>query len=189
MFVSAGLASILAAVVGGGLRAFGVEVPVLASWKRQLLLAVLGGLLLVSGLKKVDQEEGAKKVEPAITENKNFERNISLDSGMNDTFLGVSLAFNNIRISKGNDVASVTITEPKGDKRLEFLKTGDSIDFNVLGCKSVTMFIMKIVPDSDDRSKSEEMLKADTGAIYLGSGKLALKFIGSCFPNMLPAAV
>lgn len=49
-FIGAGLACLIGAIVGGGLKAFGVEVPILASRVRQILLATLGALLLAFGL-------------------------------------------------------------------------------------------------------------------------------------------
>lgn len=53
ILVSGGVAAMLAGVAGGGLKAFGVEVPLLATVKRQLLAVALGialiGLGLVSG--------------------------------------------------------------------------------------------------------------------------------------------
>jgi hypothetical protein len=41
-----GLACVIAAVVGGGLKAFGVEIPILTSLKRQLVLGILGAILI-----------------------------------------------------------------------------------------------------------------------------------------------
>jgi hypothetical protein len=43
----AGIACIIAAIIGGGLRAFGVDFPPLGSLKRQFLLAIFGIVLLV----------------------------------------------------------------------------------------------------------------------------------------------
>lgn len=45
--LSAGIACLIAAIVGGGLKAFGIEIPLLQSLTRQLLLGTLGVLLLV----------------------------------------------------------------------------------------------------------------------------------------------
>ena len=43
----AGVACIIAAIVGGGLKAFGFEIPLLNSIGRQILLAIVGvGLIL-----------------------------------------------------------------------------------------------------------------------------------------------
>jgi hypothetical protein len=42
-----GLACIIAAIVGGGVKAFGVEIPLLSSLKRQSLLAIFGLALIV----------------------------------------------------------------------------------------------------------------------------------------------
>lgn len=46
--LSAGIACIIAAIVGGGLKAFGIEIPALASGRRQAALGAFGGLLLVA---------------------------------------------------------------------------------------------------------------------------------------------
>lgn len=50
-FITAGIVAILAAVVGGGLKGLGFEIPVLASWWRQIALGCIGLLLLMVGLK------------------------------------------------------------------------------------------------------------------------------------------
>jgi hypothetical protein len=47
--VSAGLACVIAAIAGGGLKTFHVEVPGIASLSRQILLGMFGVLLLVVG--------------------------------------------------------------------------------------------------------------------------------------------
>lgn len=46
----AGLACVIAAIVGGGLKAFGIEVPILASRTRQVILGLLGVILIVVGM-------------------------------------------------------------------------------------------------------------------------------------------
>jgi len=43
----AGLACLIAAVIGGGLKLFGIEIPVLQSLKRQVLLGALGIALIL----------------------------------------------------------------------------------------------------------------------------------------------
>jgi hypothetical protein len=43
--LTTGLACIIAAIIGGGLKAFGIEIGVLRSWKRQALLATFGAML------------------------------------------------------------------------------------------------------------------------------------------------
>jgi hypothetical protein len=45
--LSAGLACLIAAVIGGGLKAFGVQIPVLQSLKRQVILGLLGIVLIL----------------------------------------------------------------------------------------------------------------------------------------------
>jgi hypothetical protein len=49
-FLSAGLACVIAAVVGGGLKAFGIQIPVLQSLTRQVVLGLLGAILIVVSL-------------------------------------------------------------------------------------------------------------------------------------------
>ncbi len=46
--LTTGLACIVAAIVGGGLKAFGIEIGILRSWKRQGLLAMFGAVMLVT---------------------------------------------------------------------------------------------------------------------------------------------
>jgi hypothetical protein len=46
--LTAGIACIVAAIVGGGLKAFGLEIPALASSRRQIGLGVFGAMLLVA---------------------------------------------------------------------------------------------------------------------------------------------
>lgn len=43
-----GLACIIAPIVGGGLKAFGIEMPIVSSTKRQVLLAILGAVLILA---------------------------------------------------------------------------------------------------------------------------------------------
>lgn len=50
LLVSAGIACIIGAIVGGGLKAFGIELPVLQILWRQLALAGFGGILLGIGI-------------------------------------------------------------------------------------------------------------------------------------------
>ena len=49
-FVIAGLVCLIAAIVGGGLKAFGIEVPLLKSRTRQSVLGIVSVLLLSVGL-------------------------------------------------------------------------------------------------------------------------------------------
>ena len=49
ILLTTGLACIIAAIIGGGLKAFGIEIGVLRSWKRQTLLAIFGAMLIIAG--------------------------------------------------------------------------------------------------------------------------------------------
>src|SRR5205823_3025962 len=53
---TAGIACIIGAVIGGGLKAFGIEIPVIQSRVRQLALAVVGVVLLVGSRVPVSGE-------------------------------------------------------------------------------------------------------------------------------------
>jgi hypothetical protein len=46
-FLTVGIACIIAAIVGGGFKAFGIEIPILNSLRRQLALGVLGAAFVV----------------------------------------------------------------------------------------------------------------------------------------------
>jgi hypothetical protein len=48
--ITAGIVCLIAAIIGGGLTAFGIEIPVLESGRRQAALGALGALLLAVGL-------------------------------------------------------------------------------------------------------------------------------------------
>ncbi|OPY65060.1 MAG: hypothetical protein A4E62_02755 [Syntrophorhabdus sp. PtaU1.Bin002] len=50
VFLISGIACLIAAVVGGGLKAFGIEVPALRSLIRQIVLGILGVILVVMGV-------------------------------------------------------------------------------------------------------------------------------------------
>jgi hypothetical protein len=62
--LTTGLVCIIAAIVGGGLKAFGIEIPILQSGKRQVLLAIFGSILIIAGY--YAQEPG-KRAQPVAT--------------------------------------------------------------------------------------------------------------------------
>lgn len=51
--LGAGLACLVAAIVGGGMKAFGFEIPLVSSTKRQLMLGLLGLTLAVASINAV----------------------------------------------------------------------------------------------------------------------------------------
>ena len=62
---SVGIACVIAAIIGGGLKAFGIEIPVLQSVRRQIALLVFGVILIganqlpkLESLKRTEQEWG-----------------------------------------------------------------------------------------------------------------------------------
>jgi hypothetical protein len=54
ILITTGLACIIAAIVGGGLKAFNIEVPALHSTTRQIMLAIFGVALLVASSRYQD---------------------------------------------------------------------------------------------------------------------------------------
>jgi hypothetical protein len=67
VFLISGIACLIAAVVGGGLKAFGIEVPALKSLVRQVVLGVLGAVLIVVGVFHSSDTTDTKTPRPATT--------------------------------------------------------------------------------------------------------------------------
>lgn len=66
ILITAGVVAVLAAVAGGGLKGFGVEVPLLASVRRQVMLLLVGAGLVGLGLYSARMPQGeAGKAEAA----------------------------------------------------------------------------------------------------------------------------
>lgn len=68
-----GIVCIIAAIVGGGLSALDVEIPVIESVPRQLLLAAIGGVLIFAGSGGLDK----KQATPELPENASEQVNSS----------------------------------------------------------------------------------------------------------------
>lgn len=64
-FLYAGLACIIGAVVGGGLKAFGVEIPALGSLIRQVILGVLGVVLILVSISVNSSKSAATPTQPS----------------------------------------------------------------------------------------------------------------------------
>lgn len=70
--ITLGMVAVMAAIVGGGLKAFGVEVGVVGSLGRQLLLAVFGLAVVAFGLWEpwnppADDGQGPESVDVAVS--------------------------------------------------------------------------------------------------------------------------
>ena len=66
VLLSAGAACIIAAIVGGGAKAFGVEIPVLSSVRRQLALGIVGIGFLAAAYFVGTGSAGPKPGNPAV---------------------------------------------------------------------------------------------------------------------------
>ncbi len=62
--LSAGLACAIAAVVGGGLKAFGIEIPALGSRVRQVILFILGAILIVVSMNLDSGSDAGTQTKP-----------------------------------------------------------------------------------------------------------------------------
>lgn len=60
-----GVVCIIAAVVGGGLKALGIELPAIESVRRQIMLAIIGLILVVVGAMPPNEIQPFNEVEPA----------------------------------------------------------------------------------------------------------------------------
>jgi len=66
VLLGAGAACVIAAIVGGGAKAFGVEIPVLSSVRRQVALGVVGIGFLAAAYVVGNGPAGSKPVDPAV---------------------------------------------------------------------------------------------------------------------------
>lgn len=104
-----GVVCVIAAVVGGGLRALGVELPAIDSVRRQFALAVVGIILVITGnfFKPVKPGEGVPPVQveiPTTAESKKDGSNIQAE----DTIVPAETA----PVAKSTSAVPVTETTP-----------------------------------------------------------------------------
>jgi hypothetical protein len=63
-FIIAGVVCVIAAIVGGGLKAFGVEMPLLNSTPRQIILGIAGIVFLFFGMGWNNGPDDKTPIEP-----------------------------------------------------------------------------------------------------------------------------
>lgn len=202
LFGSAGIVAIFAALIGGGLSAFGFTVPVITSPKRQALLGAFGAILLLGSIPLYELQGDGPPAKAALSGNnssdnspfpppprkKNFEKIITIDSGSGDNLLDVKLLFYNIRLTPQEDLAVVRITTPTIDEMMP-LETGDTKYFLIDDCDTLSMLVMKISPDERDRKEHEKLLEETPNLTLPGSGKLTVKFTGTCLASRFPSKI
>jgi len=115
VFLAAGLASLLAAIVGGGLRAFGIEIPLLKSIARQVVLAVLGILLLTFGL-GILHLPGPKPLPPVLINAWATPNSIRVSPDMIGARMGVTIHVNALAGGVCLSGAMVTIHDQSGGR-------------------------------------------------------------------------
>lgn len=106
--VLVGIACVVAAAVGGGLKLVGAEFPLLASGRRQVLVAVIGVALVASGA-MIPSESAQRKTE--TQQQQRHDRAIDLSSRLEE--IGADL--NRMHsgqdmpgLIKGNDIPALT---------------------------------------------------------------------------------
>lgn len=142
-FVVAGLASLLAAIVGGGLKAFGIEVPLLKSLFRQIVLGVLGTVLLAFGLGAVSLPKRPSMPTPVVTA---FSQSHSIGPGQ-----GTSI---HVRAMKDGTCVQGAIATIRDNSGGRFQPSNTTTVSGMLGdgCEFVTMWALAAdspLPDKD----------------------------------------
>ena len=83
LLLTAGLACVIAAIIGGGLKAWNIEIPTLKSVRRQVVLALFGILLIAAAgiLKLSETSQGGKNANSSNIQLEN-------DAAVREFFLG-----------------------------------------------------------------------------------------------------
>jgi hypothetical protein len=110
-----GIVCVAAAIVGGGFKAFGVEVPLIGSYLRQILLALFGAALLIAGI----------KLRPPRVEDARLGFKVFAPSGASNVLVGVTPA-------QQNDWTSA-LTDPPAFEVLLSVRPKISYDLMVSG--------------------------------------------------------
>src|SRR5437868_6023534 len=69
--LSVGIVCVIAGIIGGGLRALGVEIPAFASVKRQVMLVIFGLVLIFLNFQNEANKEKAKAAPDSGAANSN----------------------------------------------------------------------------------------------------------------------
>jgi len=64
VLLETGVGCVIAAAIGGGLKAFGIEIPILQSVKRQVLLGMFGAVLVGGSFLVSSSETGGRSSSP-----------------------------------------------------------------------------------------------------------------------------
>jgi hypothetical protein len=185
--LGAGIACMIAAIVGGGLKAFGIEIPVLASARRQLALGAFGALLLVAAFLSGSVGWRARQATAA-----DASRTAASETGRSDClaggFSGVpsgrtrhaesgSSAFEVLPASESKDAPVAVVVEesrrPVGAVEFEYF-AGTQI-FKILqvvdaDCQPVTAFV------NSSRGGDKQVLENwDTVEMTFPAGRYALR--------------
>ena len=118
MLLGTGLACLIAAVIGGGLRAFGIEIPVFTSIARQLALGVLGVVLIAvasrSSAPSVPRDERVQPPKP-IEQQQTGPISLSVNTDPRTVSPGGSTAIGVLATaSDGTPVANAQVTIAAG---------------------------------------------------------------------------
>jgi type II secretory pathway component PulJ len=111
----AGVACVVAAVVGGGLKLLGAEIPLISSTRRQALLAVIGVALLVWAGTLPSEEEQQRQQQALEQEQQRQQQRRQLATGLNARLERIGTDLNRRRhgqevpgLIEGNEVPALT---------------------------------------------------------------------------------
>ena len=99
--LGAGLACMVAAIVGGGMKAFGIEIPLVSSTKRQMMLGLLGLTLAIASINTVRQT--------AISSFKDSQNDIGKRESLTPTLTTGTWTLRNSIDREGNDWSDSTL--------------------------------------------------------------------------------
>lgn len=111
----AGVACVVAAVVGGGLKLLGAEIPLISSTRRQALLAVIGVALLVWGGTLPSEQEQQRQQQLLEQEQQRQQQRRQLATELNARLEQIGTDFNRRLhgqevpgLIEGNDIPALT---------------------------------------------------------------------------------
>jgi hypothetical protein len=111
----AGVACVVAAVVGGGLKLLGAEIPLISSTRRQALLAVIGVALLVWGGTLPSEQEQQRHQQLLEQEQQRQQQRRQLASELNERLEQIGTDLNRRLhgqevpgLIEGNDIPALT---------------------------------------------------------------------------------
>lgn len=162
VFLSTGIACIIAAIVGGGFKAFGVEIPALSSLPRQMILGSFGIVLIFS---------------PSLSL-------ISESDKLDKTYSTVPMPMSSERINfqRGSSSYSFTVNLIKGGSKGYILRIKESQHMIITFTDNAKIAVMDqgnniLAPISAEKRQLEMLIPrtGDYSVVVAGEGTIAVK--------------